>query len=147
MNTTKHLIAQGSLRVVGKNSAGEEVVFEGDVKDFELDIEKPDYYIYTTNTSNQFLPSSTPKVTLRGEVKGQYKITYPELTAPKVTRTARVLGWEDNFGEERREATIALIRAAAEKAGVDENTSYHVEYEKDSLRGIRKAWVEFRWSE
>lgn len=77
---------------------------------------------------------------------GEYQMKITSNKSP-IVRTARVLGWEDPEGAVRREPTIALIKAAAKRAGVGENTEYTIIQERGLEDFSLKNYVEFRWED
>ena len=138
--------------VLGRNNVKVTVEYDDDGKHYAIDAtgnlkienEKPvdfrqqylDYFSGNTDTSTTFTVSEIESYTMT------------VVDHSPIERTARVLGWSDTDESlERRKPTVALIREAARKAGVDESTEYEIFYRNDRQKNTIDAYVEFRWTE
>lgn len=118
------------------------VTYTGTANGLVVDTDHDDMHISAWDGPFARIKTKT-SITLNNLVAG----TFTQKKKTGVERTARVLGWEDDEAAVRSKPTIARIREAARVAGVDEDTEYEIFYDRDFERGMRKAYIEFRWTE
>jgi len=141
------IISEGTLTVVGKNSQGQDLTVEAEIRDLEVEVITDYDNIYSQYSIAPALQMpQSEEINFHLRVKDNWTVKVPQEREP-VVRTARVLGWEDRVEAVQREPSIALIKAAAEKAGVDENTDFHLVYERNYARDTNQVYVEFKWTD
>lgn len=149
VNNNRNLITEGQLSITGKDSKGQDITVEAEITGLEIEVvtDTPySPYTYTVNTNGFQYHHNRRDITFKAKIKDTY--TLKTSPAPKgIERTARVLGWEDPEKCTPRWPTLLLIKAAAEKAGVDESTDFTLIYENDIKTRTRKVYVEFKWTD